>query len=158
MENVKVREIMETDVITVKPDDTVKDLAELMTKNNISGLPVVDDEGNLVGVVTEGDIILEDAELHFPHYIQFLDSIIYLDSVRKFEERLRKAVGAKVGDLMTTDMLTVTPDMSVREVATIMADNNVNRVPVLEGDRLVGIVARADIVRAIADSALPDVS
>jgi CBS domain-containing protein len=153
VENVKVREIMEKDVITVKPEDTVRDLADLMVKNNISGLPVVDAEGDLVGVVTEGDVILEDAELHFPHYIQFLDSIIYLESVRKFEERLRKAVGTKVGDVMTTEILTVTPDMSVREVATIMADNNVNRVPVVEGDHLVGIVARADIVRAIANSA-----
>jgi CBS domain-containing protein len=143
---------METNVVTIGPDATVKELAELLAKNNISGLPVVDASGGLLGVVTEGDVILEDAELHFPHYIQFLDSIIYLESVRKFEERLRKAVGAKVGDVMSTDVLTVDPDMSVRQVATIMADNNVNRVPVLEDDRLVGIVARNDIVRAIANA------
>lgn len=151
MENVKVREIMETNVVTIDPDATVRELAEILAKNNISGLPVVDKAGGLLGVVTEGDVILEDAELHFPHYIQFLDSIIYLESVRKFEERLRKAVGVKVGDVMSTDLLTVDPDMSVRQVATIMADNNVNRVPVMENDRLVGIVARADIVRAIAE-------
>jgi len=152
VENVKVREIMETNVVTIGPDATVRELAEILAKNNISGLPVVNKSGELLGVVTEGDVILEDAELHFPHYIQFLDSIIYLESVRKFEERLRKAVGVKVADIMSTDVLTVDPDMSVRQVATIMADNNVNRVPVMENDRLVGIVARTDIVRAIAES------
>ena len=152
MENVKVREIMETNVVTIGPDATVRELAEILAKNNISGLPVVDASGELLGVVTEGDVILEDAELHFPHYIQFLDSVIYLESVRKFEERLRKTVGVKVADVMSTDVLTVDPDMSVRQVATIMADNNVNRVPVMENDRLVGIVARTDIVRAIAES------
>lgn len=152
MENVKVREIMETNVVTIDPDATVRELAEVLAKNNISGLPVVDKAGGLLGVVTEGDVILEDAELHFPHYIQFLDSVIYLESVRKFEERLRKTVGTKVADVMNTDVLTVDPDMSLRQVATIMADNNVNRVPVMENDRLVGIVARTDIVRAIAAS------
>lgn len=151
----KVREIMETNVVTIGPDATVRELAEILAKNNISGLPVVDESGALLGVVTEGDVILEDAELHFPHYIQFLDSVIYLESVRKFEERLRKTVGAKVADVMNSDVLTVDPDMSVRQVATIMADNNVNRVPVMEDDRLVGIVARTDIVRAIAESGRP---
>jgi CBS domain-containing protein len=153
LDNVTVREIMETNVVTIGPDATVQELAQLLSENNISGLPVVDKENHLLGVVTEGDVIVEDAELHFPHYIQFLDSVIYLESVNKFNERLRKTIGTKVGDIMTTEVRTVTPDTSVRDVATVMADHDVNRVPVLEDDVLVGIVARADIVRAIASSA-----
>ena len=123
MERLTARDIMHTDVITIGPDATVRELADLLAQHEISGVPVVDAAGALVGIVTEGDVILQDAELHFPHYVQFLDGVIYLESVRKFEERFRK---------------------------TLMADNNVNRLPVVEDGRLVGIITRGDIVRAIA--------
>ncbi len=144
------RDIMHTEVVTIGPDATVRELAGLLAAHEISGVPVVDDEGALVGVVTEGDVILQDAELHFPHYLQFLDSIIYLESVRKFEERFRKTFGNKVADVMSAEVVTVTPEATIHEVTTLMADNEVNRLPVLEGDRLVGIITRGDVVRAIA--------
>ena len=88
---------MERDVVTVRPDMAVKEFAELLREKTIGGMPVVDEEGRLVGIVTEGDLMALDADLHFPHYIQFLDSVIYLESARKFEERLKKAVGGDRG-------------------------------------------------------------
>lgn len=145
------RDIMRSDVVTIGPDATVRELADLLAEHAISGVPVVDAAGALVGVVTEGDVIMQDAELHFPHYLQFLDSVIYLESVRKFEERFRKTFGNKVGDVMSTEAITVTPDATVHEITTLMADNNVNRLPVIEGGRIVGIITRGDIVRAIAE-------
>ncbi len=114
-------------------------------------MPVVDDQGGVLGMVSEADIILQDADLHFPYYIQFLESVIYLQSVRKFEDRFRKAFGSKVTEVMSEEVVAVSPDASVREAATIMADRNINRLPVTEGGRLVGIVTRGDIVRAIAE-------
>ena len=134
----------------MKPDTTVRELADILAKHKISGVPVVDGEGRVLGMVSEADVILQDADLHFPYYIQFLESVIYLQSVHKFEERVRKAFGSKVTEIMTTDVVTVSPDATVREVATLMADRNVNRLPVTENERLVGIVTRGDIVRAIA--------
>ena len=150
MDQLTVREIMTTAVITVKPETTVRELADILAKNKISGVPVADDKGRVLGMVSEADIILQDADLHFPYYIQFLESVIYLQSVHKFEERFRKQIGSKVSEIMTEEVVSVTPEQTVREVATLMADRNVNRLPVTEKGRLVGIVTRGDIVRAIA--------
>jgi CBS domain-containing protein len=151
VDELKVREIMQTEVITVGPETTVGELADMLAKNKISGVPVVDEQGGVLGMVSEADIILQDADLHFPYYIQFLESVIYLQSVRKFEERFRKAFGSKVTEVMSDEVVTISPDASVREAATIMADRKINRLPVTDGGRLVGIVTRGDIVRAIAE-------
>jgi CBS domain-containing protein len=150
VDELKVREIMTTAVITAKPDTTVGELADILAKNKISGVPVVDGEGRVLGMVSEADIILQDADLHFPYYIQFLEMVIYLQSVHKFEERVRKSIGSKVSEIMTEEVVSVSPEETVREVATLMADRNVNRLPVTENELLVGIVTRGDIVRAIA--------
>lgn len=152
MENLRVKDIMQTEVITVGPETTVRDLADILAEHKISGVPVIDEERRVVGMVSEADIILQDADLHFPYYIHFLDSVIYLESMGKFRERFRKAFGAKAADIMSTDVVTVSPDATVRQAATLMADNKVNRLPVTEVLRLVGIVTRGDVVRAIAES------
>jgi CBS domain-containing protein len=151
VDELKVREIMTTDVITVRAETTVGELADILAQNKISGVPVVDGEGRVLGMVSEADIILQDADLHFPYYIQFLESVIYLQSVHKFEERFRKAFGTKVSEVMSGEVVAVSPETTVREVATLMADRNVNRLPVTENEKLVGIVTRGDIVRAIAE-------
>jgi CBS domain-containing protein len=150
LDELKVRDIMRTDVVTVGPDATVRELANLLAEHEISGVPVVDEDGRLLGIVSEGDVIVQDADLHFPHYVQFLESTIYLGSMRKFDERFKKAFGAKVGDVMSTEVHTVDPEAPVHEVATLMTDHDINRVPVVENEKVVGIVTRGDIVRAIA--------
>jgi CBS domain-containing protein len=150
LDELKVRDIMRTDVITVGPDATVKELAGLLSEHKISGVPVVDADGSLLGIVSEGDVIVQDADLHFPHYVQFLESTIYLGSMKKFDERFKKAFGAKVSDVMSEDVQTVGPDDTVHAVATLMSDHDINRVPVVEDGKVVGIVTRGDIVRAIA--------
>jgi len=143
-------QIMKRDVVTVSPDATVKELAQLFHERGVGGAPVVDDEGRVIGMVTEGDLVSQDADLHFPLYIQFLDSLIYLESVRKFEERLRKVVGAYVRDVMTTEVRSVPPTATVRQVATLMSRHRINRVPVVdERGRLVGIVGRHEVLESI---------
>jgi CBS domain-containing protein len=146
----RVRDIMVTDVVTIGPEATVNDLARLLHERGIGGVPVVDENARLIGIVTEGDLVALDADLHFPFYIQFLDGVVYLESIRKFEQRLRKAVGAFVKDVMTTDVLTVTPDDTVRAAATIMSRHKINRVPVVDEDKnLLGIVGRHDVLASI---------
>jgi CBS-domain-containing membrane protein len=113
----RVADIMVTDVVTVTPDMGVKEFAELMRDKGIGGAPVVNDKDELVGMVTEGDLMALDADLHFPHYVQFLDSVIYLESGKKFEERLKKAVAATVGEVMTPEVHAVGPADPVRKVA-----------------------------------------
>lgn len=143
------RDIMTSDPITVGRDMSVTDAAKLMVAEKIGGLPVVDDD-TLVGIVTEGDLIMSDVKLEFPTYIHLLDGfIMYPPATARFEHELRKAVGATVEDVMTADVVTAQAASSVEDVATLMVEHEVSRVPVLDGDRLVGIITKADIVRSM---------
>ena len=142
-----VKDIMVKKVITIQKDASVEELSELLIKNRISGVPVIDSDGKLVGIATEGDLIIKDSDLHFPRYFKLLDSIIYLESLNKFKKSLKKFLGTKVEDVMTAEIKTVKEDTPVGEAANIMIKYNINRVPVLDSkDELVGIVTRADIV------------
>ncbi|MHB0866281.1 MAG: CBS domain-containing protein [Thermoleophilia bacterium] len=148
MEDLTAADIMQPEVITISEDATVQELAKLLARKKISGAPVVDDQHRVVGIVSEGDLVAIDADIHFPHYIELLGNIIYLESIKKYEERLEKAAAGEVRDIMTTDVLTVQKEAPLSQVATLMIDKQVNRVPVVDGDVLVGIITRADIVRA----------
>jgi len=150
MSELLARDVMVKKVITINKNASVAELSELLIKNKISGVPVVDDSGKLVGIATEGDLIVRDADLHFPRYFKLLDSIIYLESLNKFKRNLRKYLGTKVEDVMTSKVKIVKEDTPVNVVANIMIRNNVNRVPVLDNDGdLVGIITRADIVKSM---------
>ena len=142
-----VKDIMVKKVITIQKDASVEELSELLVKNKISGVPVIDGDGKLVGIATEGDLIIKDSDLHFPRYFKLLDSIIYLESINKFKKSLKKFLGTKVEDVMTAEIKTVKEEAPVGEAANMMIKYNINRVPVLDSkDELVGIVTRADIV------------
>jgi len=143
------RELMTTEVVTVTPDTSVKDAAKLMSEKEVGALPVVDADGKLVGIVTEGDLIMQDVKVHFPSYISLLDGFIYLESFSRFEQELKKAVAATVGDVMTSPAVTAAPDTDVEALATLMVEKHVSRVPIVEGNRLVGIASKGDIVRSI---------
>jgi len=144
----RVADIMEHDVVTIGPDATVHDLVLLLQEKDLGGVPVVENDGRLVGIVTEGDLVIEDADVRLPHYFGLFGNLVYLGGQKKFEERLNKMVGNAVRDVMTTEVVTVTPDEPVRTAANIMVDKKVNRVPVVDGEgRLIGIVARHDIIR-----------
>ena len=150
MDELTVGDIMQTEVITVGPGTTARELANILAEHGISGVPVVDEENRVVGMVSEADIIVQDAELHFPYYIPLLDSVIYLQSFHKFEERLQKMFGSQVKDLMSKEVIAISPDASVRDAATLMTDRKINRLPVVAEGKLAGIVTRHDIVQAIA--------
>lgn len=150
MSELLARDVMVKKVITINKNASVAELSELLIKNKISGVPVVDDSGKLVGIATEGDLIVRDADLHFPRYFKLLDSIIYLESLNKFKRNLRKYLGTKVEDVMTSKVKIVKEDTPVNIVANIMIRNNVNRVPVLDNDgNMVGIITRIDIVKSM---------
>ena len=144
------KDIMTKDVITVKKDTKVSELADILTKNRISGAPVVNDLGKVAGVVTESDLVEQSKSLHLPTVFTILDSVIFLESARHFEKEIKKMTGAKVEDIYTEDLITVNPDTPVREVATIMAEKKIYTIPVVDGAKLVGIIGKADVVRASA--------
>ncbi|GAV30738.1 uncharacterized protein YlbB [Coriobacteriaceae bacterium EMTCatB1] len=144
------RDIMTPDPVTVTEDMPVRDAARLMAERGVGALPVLRD-GSLVGIVTEGDLIMQDVRVQFPTYIHLLDGfIMYPPATARFETELKKAVGATVGDVMTRKPVTVSADAPVEDVATLMVDRDVSRLPVMDGDKLVGIVSKSDIVRSLA--------
>ncbi len=145
------RDIMTPDPVTVTPDMSVTDAAHLMVEKRVGALPVLGNDGALVGLVSESDLIMQDVKVHFPTYIHLLGGFIfYPGSTDRFEHELKKAVGATVGDVMIAEPMTVDVSASVSDVATLMIDSEVGRVPVMDGGRLVGIVSKSDIVRSIA--------
>lgn len=140
---------MTTDVVSVKKETTIRELAELFTKHRVGSVPVVDDNGNLIGIVTESDLIEQDKSLHIPTVISLFDWVIYLESEKKFEKELQKMTGQTVGDIYTDTVETVTQDTPVNDVADLMASKKLHAVPVVEGKRLVGIVSRIDLIKTM---------
>jgi len=139
--------------VTVRRDLSVTEAAKIMVEQRIGALPVVEDD-RLVGIVSEGDLIMQDVKIEFPTYIHLLDGfIMYPPATARFESELKKAVGATVNDVMTSDPVVVQVDTPVEDIATLMVDRDVSRLPVLEGEAVVGIISKSDIVRSIVSGA-----
>ncbi|MEW6553339.1 MAG: CBS domain-containing protein [Actinomycetota bacterium] len=146
------QEIMSPDPLTVDPDVPVKDIAQTMLDNRIRCLPVVDPDGNVLGVVDEEDLVHQDAKIQFPSFIHFLDSYIMLpSSLNRFQKELRQAVGAVAHDVMEEEYEAVSPTDSVEEVATLMVKKDLEYVLVVEGGKLRGVITRADILKTLTE-------
>lgn len=142
-----VKDIMTKEVYTVKIDDTVEECAKLLTDKNLSGAPVVDDDGKLRGIVTEGDLIRRGTNIKGPKAIEILGGLIYLDTPKKFFEELKKDLGIFVQDVMTDEVITINENATVEEAATLMVEKKIKRLPVLNDNKeLVGIISRKDIM------------
>ena len=142
---------MTTDVLKFRPTDTVESAARALSERKLGGAPVVDDDGLVVGLLEDDDLIVQDTRLHFPTVISVFGAYLELpSSLRHFESDLRKAVGATVADVMDADAPTCGPDDTLETVATLLHDSNASRLPVIDDDgRLIGVVSRGDLVRAI---------
>ncbi len=151
MKQYTAKDVMNTTIHSVTPETSVKDLVKFLMDHQISGAPVMDEQGQLAGVVTEGDLIFRDANVHLPTVVAIFDSIIYLENPRKYEHELQKIIGGKVRDIMSTDLLTITPETTMQEMATIMHEKKRHLLPVVDQGKMVGIVGKADLVRAIAN-------
>lgn len=146
-----VSDVMSRDVITLRPDQSVEEAADVLASHGIGAAPVVDAEGSIVGLLRDEDLIVSEARLHVPTVLSFLGTEFMLpNQIKRFEDELAKVVGSTVSDRMTTDLVTVEPDASLEDLATLMHDRSMTHVPVLEAGRLVGIVARGDLVRFLA--------
>lgn len=145
-----VRSVMSTDVLTFSPDDGVQDAYDRLAARGVDGGPVVDGSGKVVGMLTTDDLLVQETKLHYPTVVSLFGAYLELPSShRKFEQELRKAVGAKVGDVMTREVTSCSPDDTLERAATAMHEHDVSRLPVTEGGKLVGLIARGDILRAV---------
>jgi CBS domain-containing protein len=145
-------EIMDRDVPSLKPEDDARTAIDLLAKTDLGAIPVVDDDSKVVGIVSESDLILseEESDLHLPHYLNIMGGIVFVGSMKGFEERLEKAFATKVSELMTADPIVAHDYEAAERVAKKIADNHHNHLPVVDGDgHLAGMVTRADALAAL---------
>ena len=143
---------MTRDVPVVRPDEDARTAIDLLSKSDLGAIPVVDEENKLVGIVSESDLILseEESELHLPHYLNIMGGIVFVGSMKGFEDRLEKAFATKVSELMTADPIVCHDYESIDRVAKKIAEKHHNHLPVVDADGyLVGMVTRADALAAL---------
>ena len=144
------QDIMTRNVISVTTQTTIKEFAQILISNNISGAPVLGQDEELIGIATESDLIFQNKKFKVPPVITILDSFLFLDNPDKMEQELKKIAGATVIDIFTEDIISIKPDTPLDEIATIMTEKKIHTLPVLsENGKMVGVVGKKDIIRTI---------
>ena len=153
---------MTEEVITVSSETTIEEIAKILHENRISGVPVVNNDKEVIGVVTEGDLIIKIAKPHTPPHIELFGGIIYLKRPYEMDEELKKITAVLARDIMTEKVITVDEDANVEDVAALMVNRKINRLPVVREGKLVGIITRADLIETMmggpppTDEHIPD--
>jgi CBS domain-containing protein len=144
---VQVKDFMTCQVVTVTPETSILDAARLMLDHKISGLPVVNDGGRVVGIISEHDLLRDNVRTKRTHWLRLMiDRVNLADESGRLHER-------KVCEVMTPDPVTITEAASLEEAGRLIEENDIKRLPVVRDDKLVGIIARADMVRAMIHAA-----
>jgi CBS domain-containing protein len=137
---------MHTDWPTLGPNATVEEAIKLFAEARISGAPVVDDAGRLLGILTEGDLIFRDADVKAPGFLDILGGMIPLGNTEEYRREVLKSAGVTADEVMTDDLVTVNLDATLAECATLMAEERKKMLPIVEGERLAGVITRMDIL------------
>jgi CBS domain-containing protein len=154
-----VRELMSSPAVTVAPTTEIRDVARTMREHVISGVPVVDENGALLGLITELELIARNAPVQEPRYLAVLSALIpvNVEEYRQYKEQLRQALAINAADLMESEVETIHPDAPIEEALEAMLDPEVTMLPVVENERVIGVVTRTDLVRLIETlEAAPD--
>ena len=145
------RDIMTKEIISVTLETSLKDLAKTFVETRFSNLPVLDEAGKLVGIISETDLIEQHKPLHIPTVMTLFDWVFTFGSEKRFKEEVDRVTAAKVGELYRKDPITCSPDATVRELAGLMSQHRVHLLPVVEDGKMIGVVARLDVIRGMED-------
>jgi CBS domain-containing protein len=146
----QVKDFMTANPVTITPMDSVETVLNCLEEQHISGLPVVDEAGKIVGIVSEADLLFKERPIRLPLYLVFLGSVIYLEPLDHFVQQLKKSLGILVQDVMTPHPMTIKADAPISQAADLMLDKRINRLPVVnETGKLIGIITRNDLLRAL---------
>lgn len=146
---ITARDIMTTELITLGPDMDFTSAAEILLDNHINGAPVVDENGRLVGILCQSDLVAQHKRLPMPTLITLLDSFVRLTPARELEKQARKIAAMTVGEAMTRNPVTVKPDTGIEAIAGLMVDSSLHTLPVVAEGRLVGIIGKEDVLRTL---------
>ena len=146
----RARDIMTKDVIAVSTSTTVEELARILVERRISGAPVIDDQGNLIGLVTENDLIRKNKKFHIPTIVRLFDAYIMLESKSRIENEIKEMAAVTINDIYRKEVVTVSEDAPVDEIATIMSERAVHLIPVVEGRKIKGIIGKIDIIKGLS--------
>lgn len=144
-----VREIMTREPITVTPDTPITEAAKLLLDRRINGLPVVDSRGKLAGIICQSDLVTQQKKFPIPTLFTLLDGLIPLQSIKSLDREIKKITATTVGEAMTADPVTVSPGMTIDEVASLMVDEKFHTLPVVDGETLVGVIGKEDVLRTL---------
>lgn len=147
------RDIMNKYVIIIQEDSSIEETARILTENNISGAPVVNKDGKIVGMVTEEDLLHQDTNPRAPAFLSILGAFIYIEGIDRYRDDFKKLAATITSEIMTKDLITVSGDVEIEYVAELMVKHGIKRVPVVENDIIIGIISRADIIKTMAGRA-----
>jgi CBS domain-containing protein len=149
--NKTVAQVMTSELFTVNPETPLKEAIRILVERRISGLPVVDEHGKLVGVLSESDLMWQETGVEPPPYIMILDSVIYLENPARYEKEIHKALGQTVQEVMTDKPISIQPEQSIKQAAHLMHEKKIRRLPVVDSQaKVVGIITQGDIIRTMA--------
>ncbi len=150
MKTKKAKDIMTTDVKVARETDNIQDIANILISEKIGGVPVVDKDNKVVGIISETDIMKKEKYVNPPEYITFLQGLICINDFKKIENDIKNIAATKVKDLMSKEVIKVYEDDTFDDIANIMIKRSVNRVPVVdENDKIRGIICRYDIIKSM---------
>jgi CBS-domain-containing membrane protein len=144
-------DVMTRDVITVTPKTSLRDLASVIAKKHINGVPVLDDDGKLLGVVCESDLVAQNKPLHIPTVFVILDAVIPLENPWRLQKDFKRLTATTVEEIYSRPAVTVSPNADLSEVARLMVEKKFYTIPVMDGEKLVGILGKADVIRSLYD-------
>jgi CBS-domain-containing membrane protein len=146
---ITANDIMTQEVISISPETEIAQAAKLLLTNRINGVPVINDAGKLVGILCQSDLIIQQKNIPIPSLFTLLDGFIPLTSSKKLDKEVEKIAATKVADAMTPDPVTVNSDTGIEEIAALMVEKNYHTLPVVDADKLVGIVGKVDVLRTL---------
>jgi len=148
----KVQDIMTKDPVVISPQARITDAAGVLLEHKFNGLPVVDDRGQLLGIISQDDLIFQQKKIPVPSFFTVLDGTISLFSEKKIQQEIEKIAATTVAEAMTPDPVTITPETSLEDIATLMVKNSIHTLPVLDKGKLVGIIGKEDVLRTLMPS------
>ena len=145
------RDIMTKEIVSVTLETSLKDLAKIFVETRFGNLPVLDEAGNLAGIISETDLVEQHKPLHIPTVMTLFDWVFTFGSEKRFKEEVDRVTAATVGELYSQDPVTCSPDATIRELAGLMSQHRVHLLPVVDDGKMIGVVARLDLIRGMED-------